>query len=161
MIRWRKIAVVSIITILLVPTIALADVVDTSKVPINKSGGKDNFRDSKYREQETQKIKQIADEKNTLIKAESIIPGIIEQREAVIKERLELIRLLMLKDSEMSNNNELANIINGSIRIAWDNFSESVKTGNKDEIKNKFNKFIALNKETNELLKLKLKLNSN
>ena len=161
MIRWRKIAVVSIITILLVPTIALADVVDTSIVPINKSGGKDNFRDSKYREQETQKIKQIADEKNTLIKAESIIPGIIEQREAVIKERLELIRLLMLKDSEMSNNNELANIINGSIRIAWDNFSESVKTGNKDEIKNKFNKFIALNKETNELLKLKLKLNSN
>lgn len=136
----------------------------SAKTPTTTPQENSESKDSRPKELEKEKIQQIEEVNNTFVKAESIVPGIKAQWEEVVKERHDLFGLLIAKASDPNvnkalldgNEKEFKNITDGSMELAWDNFSKAVKSENKDEIRDTFNKFLALNKEINELLRVKL-----
>jgi len=121
-------------------------------------------KDPKYEEMKQKKREQVVMRNNTIIKADSVVPGIKEQWEEVIKERKELINKIIEKeknrkpDKELphTENKEFKKIGDESMKTAWEDFSKAVEANNVEEIKNSFDKFLSLHKEINNLLKEKL-----
>jgi small-conductance mechanosensitive channel len=167
----RNIIMASILTMfILVSLIAFTQVLGNSKdtacaktlstIPKENSENKD----SRFKELEKEKVQQIEEVNNTFVKAENIVPGIKAQWEEVVNERHDLFKLLITKASDPNinralldgNEKEFKNVTDGSMELAWNNFSKAVKAENKDEIRDTFNKFLALNKEINELLRVNL-----
>jgi len=155
------------------PVLALSKVDITSREKIGEKNyvlhpkGKcepKDYKDPKFEEMKQKKREQVAMRNNTILKADSVVPGIKEQWEEVIKERKELINQIIEKEKNRKSDKELPQIeskdfkkiSDESMKTAWEDFSKAVEANNAEEVKTTFNKFLSLHKEINNLLKEKL-----
>ena len=174
MINLRRIIMLTALTMLIsTPALALPEVELNSKDIINEKAyvmhpnckcKPEDCKDPKFEEMKKKKHEQIAMRNNTILKADSVVPGIKGQWEEVIKERKEIINQIIEKERNRkpekeiphTQDKEFKKIGDESMKTAWEDFSKAVEANNVEEIKKSFDKFLSLHKEINNLLKEKL-----